>query len=195
MVRTGLTTFILPFMLSVAVAQTVKLEAETNHSTVEFFVPISSGLTKISGKFTDYRILIDFNDSSLLKSAIVVKINPASINTGIPARDEDLKSADFFDVAKFPEVTFTSQRIEKNGDHFLLTGKLTLHGVVKEIVIPFRVTGVSKNYVIGFSGAFNLKRSDYGIGTSWKHTTDDKFIADDIEVHIDFWTRKPRVRP
>lgn len=60
------------------------------------------------------------------------------------------------------------------------------------MIIPFKVTGVSKNYVIGFSGAFALKRSDYGIGTTWKHTTDDNFIADDIEIHVDFWTRKPK---
>jgi len=176
----------------IAHAQIVELEAETNHSTLEFFVDISEGITKISGKFTDYKIKLHFADSSLLKSQIEVTINPGSINTGIPGRDEDLKSDDFFDVEKYPEVVFTSDTIIKEGDHYLISGDCTLHGITRKIEIPFTVTDVRPNYIMGFSGIFHIKRSDYNVGTTWKHTTDDHFIADDIEVHIDFWTRKPR---
>lgn len=176
----------------VAKGQIVNLESENNHSTIEFFVPISDGLTKISGKFTDYHIGIQFTDSSLLKSKIEVRINPASINTGIAGRDEDLKTKDFFDVTEYPSILFVSDVIVKKGNQYITKGKCTVHGVTKEIEIPFTVTGVRKNYVIGFSGAWKLKRSDYGIGTNWKHTTDDKFIGDEIEVHIDFWTRKSK---
>jgi polyisoprenoid-binding protein YceI len=184
----------LVFSLSLGRAQTVSLEAETNHSTIEFFVGISEGLTKISGKFTDFKISLEFVDSSLVKSRINVSINPASINTGIPARDEDLKSADFFDIVKFPEISFHGVQIIQDGINYRAVGKCTLHGVTKDLSIPFKVTGVSKNYVIGFSGQFTLKRSDYTVGTTWKHTTDDHFIADDIDVHVDFWTRKPKLK-
>lgn len=180
------------FACTLAQGQIVKLESENNHSTIEFFVPISDGITKISGKFTDYHINVQFTDSSLLKSKIEVWINPASINTGIGGRDEDLKTTDFFDIAKFPDITFVTDAIVKNGSQYLARGKCTVHGVTREMEIPFNVTGVRKNYVIGFSGAFKLKRSDYGIGTNWKHTTDDKFIGDEIEIHVDFWTRKPK---
>jgi polyisoprenoid-binding protein YceI len=184
--------FLLLFVGVAAEGQIAKLESENNHSTIEFFVPISDGLTKISGKFTDYHIDIQFTDSSLLKSKIEVRINPASITTGIAARDEDLKTKDFFDVTNYPVITFVSDQIVKNKDQYVVKGKCTLHGVTKEIEIPFTVTGVRKNYVIGFSGVLKLKRSDYAIGTNWKHTTDDKFIGDEIEVHIDFWTRKSK---
>jgi len=186
------TLICLLFACVVAKGQVVKLESENNHSTIEFFVPISEGLTKISGKFTDYHIDIQFTDSSLLKSKINVRINPASITTGIAGRDEDLKTGDFFDVAKFQEIIFVSDAILTMGDQYVTKGRCTIHGVTKEIEIPFAVTGVRKNYVIGFSGRFKLKRSDYGIGTNWKHTTDDKFIGDEIEIHVDFWTRKSK---
>ena len=105
-----------------AEGQIVKLESENNHSTVEFFVPISEGMTKISGKFTDYSIDVQFTDSSLLKSKIEVRIDPPSITTGIAGRDEDLKTNDFFDVAKFQEIAFVSDAIVKNGGHYVTKG-------------------------------------------------------------------------
>ena len=80
----------------------VKLVAETNYSTIGFSVPISNGLTRITGKFTDFAIDINYVDKDLTKSSIAAAINLASINTGIPARDEDLKTNDFFETDKFP---------------------------------------------------------------------------------------------
>lgn len=169
-----------------------KLVAETNHSTLQFSVPISDGITRITGKFNDYSIELEMTNQDILTAKISAVIKAGSINTGIPGRDEDLKSSDFFEVDKYPEITFVSQRIEKAGDAYVAHGQFQLHGVAKPLSLPFRITARKNEDVIGFTSRFTIKRSDFGVGTAWKHTTDDKFIADEIGVELDFWTKKAK---
>lgn len=170
-----------------------KLVAETNHSTIQFSVPISSGLTRITGKFNEFAIDLDMVDEDITKSKIIATIKVNSINTGNPGRDEDLKSKDFFETEKFPEMKFESDRIEKTESGYIAHGKFMMHGITRPVSLPFQITGQHNENVIGFTLRFTIKRSDYGVGTEWKHTTDDHFIADEIGVEIDFWTKKPRV--
>lgn len=119
-------------------------------------------------------------------------IQAGSINTGDPARDEDLKSKDFFDIARFPEIIFTSEHIQKAGDGYLAIGTLQLHGVTRTIQLPFTITERRTETLYGFRCRTSLLRSDYGVGTTFKHTTDDHFISDEIGVEIDFWTKKAK---
>ena len=88
---------------------------DTNHSTVGFSVSIMDGLSRVSGKFTDFTVTLTNDEKDITKSSVNVVIKAASINTGIPARDTHLRSADFFEVEKYPEITFQSKRIEKKG--------------------------------------------------------------------------------
>ena len=173
-----------------AIAQ--KLIAETNHSTIQFSVPISNGLTRITGKFNEFTIDVDLVDNDIAKSTISAKIKVNSINTGNPGRDVDLLTKDFFEADQFPEITFTSNQIIKTDNGYVARGQFQMHGITKPIEIPFRITGQSSETVIGFSARTSIKRSDFGVGTEWKHTTDDHFISDEIGVEIDFWTKKPR---
>ncbi len=171
---------------------TVRLIAETNHSTVQFSVPISKGITRITGKFNAYSIEVTLPGRDLTRAQIRAVINVNSINTGDQARDADLVSKDFFDAGKFPEVVFTSERIEKTTDGYVATGTLMLHGVSRQIQLPFSVTEWRTDTVIGFRSRTSLLRSDYGVGTTFKHTTDDHFISDEIGIEIDFWTKRPK---
>lgn len=173
-------------------AESRKLIAETNHSTIQFSVPISSGITRITGKFNEFTIDVDMTGTEITKGRISATIRVNSINTGIPARDEDLKTKDFFEAEKFPEITFVSDRIEKSGDSYIAHGQFQMHGVTKAITLPFRITGRQSDDVIGFSCHYTIKRSDFGVGTAWKHTTDDNFIGDEIGVEIDFWTKRAK---
>lgn len=184
----GLSAFILQ------TGDSTKLVAETNHSTIQFSVPISNGLTRITGKFNEFTIDIELVENDISKSHISSKIKVASVNTGIAGRDEDLKTADFFDVERFPEITFISNRIEKSGNNFIAHGQLQMHGITKAVSIPFLITGKSGEDIIGFSARYSIKRTDFGIGTEWKHTTDDNFIGNEIGVEIDFWTKKPKAK-
>ena len=121
-----------------------------------------------------------------------VVIKAASINTGITARDNHLRSADFFDVQKYPEITFQSKHIEKKGKQLLVTGTFTMHGVSKEIALPFQITGVSKEPTskkmnLGYSARTVLNRRDYGI--NWTHPQVPNFIGDNVEIEINLITK------
>jgi polyisoprenoid-binding protein YceI len=149
-------------------------------------------LTRITGKFTDFSIDLHYVDKDLTKSSLSVSINVASINTGNPARDEDLKTKDFFDIDNYSKSTFLSDSIIKNNEGYTAYGKLFLHGITKDIALTFKVTGMDGDDVIGFSSRYNLKRSDFGVGTEFKHTTEDNFIGNDIGIEIDFWTKRAK---
>lgn len=102
------------------------------------------GLSRVNGKFTDFTVTLTNDEKDITKSSVNVIIKAASINTGIPARDTHLRSADFFDAEKYPEITFQSKRIEKKGKQLFALGTFTMHGVSKEITLPFQVTGVKQ---------------------------------------------------
>lgn len=179
----------IPFLaFSVLIEQ--KLTVESNHSTIQFSVPISNGLTRITGKFTDFSIQIDYVDGDITKSRIVSSINVESINTGIPARDEDLRTKEFFDIVLYPQITFQSDSIRKVNEELVAYGEFKMHGMTKYIELPFRITGYDGEGVIGFTSRFKIKRSEFGVGTGFNHTTDDNFIGDEIDIEIDFWTKK-----
>lgn len=169
-------------------SQTIQLEVEPNHSTVGFGIPISS-FTLVRGKFTDYKINIEYIDKDITKSKITVDIKAASINTGIPDRDQHLQSADFFDVEKFPSITFQSSKIVKFQDQYLAIGEFQMHGVTKEIVLPFEITNADGN-TIGFKIRSQINRLDYGVGAEFQHTDMPDFLGKNVNVEIDFWTKK-----
>jgi polyisoprenoid-binding protein YceI len=165
---------------------------DNNHSTVGFSVPILGGMSKVKGKFADFSITLNQDEKDITKSSVVVVIKATSIDTGIDRRDNHLRSADFFDVEKFPEIKFESNRIEKRGKSFIAHGTLTMHGISKEIALPFAVTGTNKNAAgtkmsVGYSTRLTLNRRDFGI--NWEHQTVPNFVGDNIEIEIDLITR------
>jgi polyisoprenoid-binding protein YceI len=165
---------------------------DMNHSNVGFTVPIMGGLSKVKGKFSDVTINLINDEKDITKSSVNVSIKTTSIDTGIEGRDKHLRTADFFDVEKFPEITFQSSSIEKKGKQLIAHGTLTMHGVAKEIALPFTVTGVTENADktkknVGYSGSVVLNRRDYGI--NYTHKTVPDFIGDNITVEIDLITK------
>lgn len=165
---------------------------DANHSTIGFSVSIMDGLSRVNGKFTDFTITLTNDEKDVTKSSVSVVIKAASINTGITARDNHLRSADFFEVEKYPEITFQSQRVEKKGKQFFAVGTFTMHGVSKEIVLPFQITGVnkdpaSKKMNLGYSARTVLNRRDFGI--SWHHPKVPNFVGDNVEVEINLITK------
>ncbi len=165
---------------------------DNGHSTVGFSVPIMGNLSKVRGKFTEFTINLTNDEKDTTKSSVNVVIKAASIDTGIEGRDKHLRTADFFDVEKFPDITFQSTRIEKKGKQFIAHGPLTMHGVTKEIALPFTVTGVNENADktkknIGYSASLVLNRRDFGI--NYQHKTIPNWVGDNITVEIDLITR------
>jgi polyisoprenoid-binding protein YceI len=165
---------------------------DNNHSTVGFSVPIFGGLSQVKGKFTDFAITLNNDEKDITKSNVSVVIKASSINTGIEGRDRHLRTADFFDVEKFPEITFQSERIEKKGKQFIAHGPLTMHGFTKEIALPFTVNGTYTNptnqkFAVGYSAKLILNRRDFGI--NYSRQDNPTFVGDNITIEIELITR------
>jgi polyisoprenoid-binding protein YceI len=165
----------------------VKYSVDANHSTIGFSIPILDGVSSVRGKFTDFTVDINFDESDVTKSTVATRIKAASIDTGIDARDKHLRTGDFFDVEKNPEITFQSTRVVKKGKGFVAIGMFTMHGVSKEVSIPFTMTGrfynqVTKKTLLGFSANLQLNRRDYGM--NWKHSAVPNWVGDLVNIEL-----------
>ena len=182
-------------LLGVVVAQTPsprQYPIDTNHSTVGFSVSIMGGLSRVTGKFTDFAITLTNDEQDITKSSVSVVIKTISINTGIAERDNHLRTADFFDAEKFPEITFQSSRIEKKGNQLIAFGTFTMHGVSKEIALPFTIIGPNKNAAgnkmnFGYAMHVTLNRREFGI--NWQHKTVPNWVSDNVDVDIELITK------
>lgn len=187
-----LNSIILSFILlagaNASRAQTVKREMEPNHSTIGFVVNIAKGVTRVTGKFTDFALQMDYVDEDITKSSVTFAIQAGSIDTGIDQRDEHLRSADFFDVEQYPEIIFKSTAIRKSGEAYEVEGDFSMHGVTKHVVIPFELTQAGRKPSARIR--WSLNREDYGI--LYEHSLEKHFLSKDISVEIDFWTRKSK---
>ena len=121
----------------------------------------TSRLMNADGRFHRLNGEVAVDPADLATAKIAVTIDAESLDTGIGLRDTHLRSADFFDVKAFPTITFESLRVEATGRRASVTGRLTLHGVTREITIPVDVT-VSEVAMVA-SGEFVLNRTEYGM--------------------------------
>ena len=172
------------------VAAVDHLIAEPAYSTIQFSVPIANGVTRVTGKFNLFDINIEMVDNDITKSRVKVAIKVSSLNTGNASRDHVLMSNLFFDEKKFPEIIFTSDRIEKNENGFVAIGQFQMHGVTRPIELPFTITGMIGDEVIGFASRYSLLRSAYNIGNEYRHAKYENFINNEIGIEINFWTRR-----
>jgi polyisoprenoid-binding protein YceI len=158
------------------------------HSQVGFRIRHLVG--KVSGRYTDFQGTILADPAKPEASSVEFTIKAASIDTGNSQRDDHLRSPDFFDVAKNPEITFRSRKVTPAGkDRYDVLGTLTMHGVAKEITLPVSFLGLGKdpwgNDRAGFEISTTLNRKDFGI--VWNKTLDTGglMLGDDVEVTID----------
>jgi polyisoprenoid-binding protein YceI len=146
---------------------------DLNHSSIGFSVK-HLVITNVKGSFTDFSGTVVYDSADITKSSVNVTIKAASINTAIEARDNHLRSADFFDVEKYPEITFQSTKVEKTPDGLVTFGKFTMHGVTKEISIPFTLSGPIKgpggDLRLGVEADLVIDRFDYGL--TWSKLTE-----------------------
>jgi polyisoprenoid-binding protein YceI len=156
------------------------------HSTMGF--QVRHLFSKVPGKFDDFSGQIQFDEADLEKSSVEVKIKTASIDTANEQRDKDLRSPNFFDTAKYPEITFTSKSVKKTGDNTAdITGDLTMHGVTKEVVLKAELlgkgAGLQGKTVSGWEATTALKRSDFGL--SWNKVIEGtQVVGDDVQIDL-----------
>jgi polyisoprenoid-binding protein YceI len=166
---------------------------EYQHSYVAFEIGFMG--FPVRGRFNEPRATIAYVDGDLEKSSVSVAIVAKSINTGGQTRDDHLRSSDFFDVEKFPFITFQSSSIRRARDGYIMTGPLTMHGITKVISIPFRAAGppieeTHGSTLITFSGRVRLARRDFGIVggstfNSWFDEIRSRTMADSVDIILD----------
>lgn len=146
-------------------------------------------ISNVSGKFTEFEgtVIADKEDFSDAKASFSADIN--SISTGPAQRDEHLKSADFFDAANHPKLTFESTSITpKGGDEFDMTGNLTIRGVSKPVTLSVELGGIGPNAygqtVAGFEINGKINRKDFGLNWSAVTEAGGVVVGDDIKLHI-----------
>jgi polyisoprenoid-binding protein YceI len=166
---------------------------DPGHSEVGFQVRHIVSQTR--GRFNDFGGTVQLDPQNLSASSVDFKIKTASIDTNMPDRDKHLRTADFFDVEKYPEITFKSKSVKATGkDTYDVLGTLTLHGVSKDITLPVTYTGQAKdpwgNTRAGFSTSTTLNRKDFGI--VWNKAIDNGgvMLGDDVKISIDLETVK-----
>jgi len=146
-------------------------------------------LTKVRGRFTDFEGAIEFNDAAPEQSTVHFTVNTTSIDTAEADRDKHLRSADFFEVDKYPQITFVSTRIAKRGaETYDVTGNLTMHGVTKEVVLPVAHLGKAKdpwgNERLGFEAETTLNRKDYGLSWNAALETGGFLVGDEVKISL-----------
>ncbi|HTX41835.1 MAG TPA: YceI family protein [Acidobacteriaceae bacterium] len=155
------------------------------HSEVDFSV-LHMGLTRVHGKIGNIGGSIALNESDITKSTVSVTIDVNTVDTGVAARDNDLKGAHFFDVSQFPTATFVSTSVTKSGSGLTVVGNLTLHGVTKPVTLNVEqpvgpVNGMGHKEHMGFSATTTLKRTDFGIAPNFPAA----MVGDEIALTID----------
>jgi polyisoprenoid-binding protein YceI len=163
------------------------------HSDVTFRV--KHLMSKVTGSFVDFDGTITTDFGNLAASSVSFTIQATSIDTKNADRDKHLRSADFFDVEKYPTISFTSSKITKTGEgSFDVTGTLTMHGVSKEITLPVTFLGAAQdpwgNTKAGFEADTTLSRTDFGIVWNKALETGGLLLGDEVEVTINLEVAK-----
>lgn len=177
-----------------AAAQLETWQIDPAHSAAQFAVR-HFGISTVRGVFTKTSGTVQYDPADLAKTIIDVKIEAASVDTRVQARDNDLRSAHFLDVQNYPAITFKSKRVESEGKGKLkITGDLTIHGVTKEAVLQVEgpngpIKDPRGNEHMGASAGTQINRKDFGVNGS------PGVVGDDVTITLDVEMVKPAASP
>ena len=146
-------------------------------------------VTTVRGQFKEFTGEAVVDTANPSASKVVVNIKADGIDTGVADRDAHLRGADFFDVENYPEITFTSTEVSRDGDDWTITGDLTIKDVTKPISIDFEATGSARdpfgNLRIGFEGQATISRKDWGLTWNAALETGGFLVSDKIKLDFD----------
>ena len=166
-----------------AAAQTQKFNIDNNHTQVSFTYD-HFGFSNPTSRLETIKGSIELNRHDWSKSSVSVTMPLSGLHTGVEKLDAHLKSADFFDAEKNPDITFKSTKVEKAGPNTLkVTGDLTAHGIAKPVTLDVRINKIGENKMMqtqtaGFDADTTIKRSDWGVGAYVPA------VSDEVKIHI-----------
>lgn len=160
---------------------------ERDHSELGFNVR-HAGIAKVRGKFTEYDGTIVIAED-LTQSAAEVTMQTASVFTGSEARDNHLRSADFFDAESNPTITFSSTGVRADGDDLALVGDLTINGVTRPVELDVEYNGAATDPFgfqrIGFEAKTKVNRKDFGLTWNAALETGGVLVSDQVTILLD----------
>lgn len=165
-------------------------EIDPAHSSAQFTIRHLM-ISNVRGDFKSVKGTVVYDPENLAASSIEAEIDVNSLNTRDENRDAHVKSAEFFNVEKYPSITFKSTKVEREGDsEFKVTGNLTILGVSKEVVL--KVEGPSEeakdpwgNIRVGASATTKIKRSEFGLTWNAALETGGVMLGDDVKLELD----------
>ncbi len=161
---------------------------DTSHSGVHFTVR-HMVIAKVRGSFDRWQGTIELNEQNPAASKVSARIEAASINTREERRDGHLRSADFLDAEKYPELAFESTKVEKVGNDYRVSGNLTIHGVTKEVVLEAESLGSGKdpwgNERIAFQVQTSINRKDFGLNWNQALEAGGVLVGENVDISID----------
>ena len=189
MKRLAIAAGILALAAPLAMAQTSATAStwvsDPVHSEVDFTIS-HLAISNVHGRFGKVAATLVYDQADVTKSMVTATIDVSTVDTGEEARNNHLKTPDFFEVAKFPSATFTSISVAKSGNGLIVNGNLTLHGVTIPVVLNVEgptgpVQGMDRKLHSGFSATTTISRSAFGIGTKFGSS----MVGDDVKLSID----------
>lgn len=165
------------------------------HSSIGFRVK-HLGLVDVPGYFRDFKGTVNYDAKDVTKSTVEFTAMTTSVDTGVAPRDKHLRTADFFDVEKFPEMTFKSTKVVKKGKNMMITGDLTMRGVTKSITFPFTVAGFLKDeksggMKMGAVAEATINRRDFGVNYGSNLPNGTPVLSDNIVVVLNIEANMP----
>ena len=146
-------------------------------------------VTKVRGHFDSFEGTAHIDTVTPANSSVTVTIQAASVTTGNEQRDGHLKTPDFFDIATYPQITFVSTNVERDGAEWDITGDLTINGVTKSVTIPFEETGSAKdpfgNTRVGFEGDVTIDRTEWNLSFNAALETGGVLVSEKVKLEFD----------
>jgi polyisoprenoid-binding protein YceI len=158
---------------------------DKNHSVIGFRIK-HMGLVDIPGYFRDFTGSINYDANDISKSSVNFTAKMTSVDTGVTNRDNHLRTKDFFEVETYPDMTFKSTKVERQGDNFVVTGDLAMKGVTKQVSFPFQLVGFAVNarggVVMGVVAETTLNRRDFNVTYGGNLPNGTPTLADNVTV-------------
>jgi polyisoprenoid-binding protein YceI len=155
------------------------------HTSIGFSVR-HLGLNNVKGQFKEFAGVIVLDDGRIAEARGTIQVK--SVDTGVQQRDNHLRTADFFDATNYPTITFKTKRIEMTGGQIVMISDFTMRGVTKELRLPAKLAGPSKdpwgNLRIGLEAKTKLNRKDYGINYHQVIETGVLAVGEEVELEI-----------
>jgi polyisoprenoid-binding protein YceI len=179
-------TFAERFATAVETGASGVYDFDKAHSFIGFKIK-HMGLIEVPGYFRDFTGKVNYDAKDVTKSTVEFTAKVTSVDTGVTARDNHLRTADFFEVEKFPELTFKSTKVEKKGNAWMLTGDFTMKGVTKSITFPFEISGwlpadEKSGGKMGITAETTINRRDYGVNYGTNLPNGVAALSDDVKI-------------